>query len=848
MKKSIGFGLSLFGCLSFAIIIASQTHPLKTVFSRASVPEQTLTLDSNNIPGGLTSSYQNSFDSTVTTTYGNTVNLTFVNAKSDSGKFAVLANHGRIHNFNDNNQQITGINGVSFTGSGSFVFKPAVTKGILPDITPIAVTAGGGKVAIPSCDYFEIEAGDSGATITSLSLSYSCNAGAYDVKLANGTYTGIGADSYTYKLEINNGSAILSSLNKTTNTTINGTASLSSKTALQLSFTNLTVNLTYNGHSLTFLNRSGSNATNWPNISLDRVYTLENFESYSASGQGYTNSTTKYQTTGLRASFYADYYTGSSSGEIGGSGWPIMTSTDNTTFTNSKGHNSSKGGVFKFSNGSSMRYISMNSLYGIKRIYGKGSTLSVWLRGAYTNTSLNTDHGSGTTMKFYAYYATPLSSSNQASARETFDFNLNAGSTWQHFEFQLTPSRDYYGFGFFAQQSSGSTQYIPVDDIQIYTASPYAEPIVITPVTGVSISLTSLSMSVGSVSKLKSTITPNNASNKVVSWSSSNSSIVSVDSEGNLQANATGTANVTVTTDDGHYTATCLVTVNSLQSKYPEGTYKGSATVSYMTVSFDASVVFAYGTQMNGLFTIRVGNQDPVITSYNYDASTKNMTFTTSGSIVYEQYNLSATIGTITCKYNSTNNRIENVKFTGGVKDYLSNNGSITSTKPSSEYYECDGSTATLQSTFKRRYRSNNSWNVDTTNTNRFVSNTTNYVCGTGAMSVKPCGTSYQAYAFSFSSDYASAKSLQNLGFWVYNPGNDNVYLREWIYTKQNFDGNEEMGKLVAYANGWTYCAMGFGKKNIYNFQIAVWTSNDPANTAAAMETTLSFDNIYLFY
>lgn len=477
MKKSIGFALSIFGCLSFAVVIASQARPLKTVFSRADTVEHTLTLNSSNVPNTITSSYQNNVHGNVATSLGNTVDLSFVNAKTLNGGFVQLANHGKIHNFNDTNEQLTGINGIQFTGSGSFTFKPALSGGILPEITPISVSAGGGKVTVPVCDYFEIEAGDSGASITSLSFSYSCNASAFDVKLANGTYTGKGGSpEYTYKLTINNGTATLVSLDKPSNTSLsNGTVTMSSKTSLQVAFSTLTYNFTYNGHSLTYVSKSGSAASSYPTLSLNRVYIVENFESYTASGQGYTNSTTKYQTTGMRSSIYADYYSSGNTGEIGGSGWPVMSSSDNTNYNASKGHNNSKVGIFKFSNGSSMRYISMNELYGVKRTIGKGSTMSFWARGAYTNTSFDTNHAKDTPMKFYAFYGTPLNSSNQSTVRDTYEFTVSAGATWQHFEFSLDANKNYYGFGFFSSQSGGSTQYVPIDDVEIYTASPYAE-------------------------------------------------------------------------------------------------------------------------------------------------------------------------------------------------------------------------------------------------------------------------------------------------------------------------------------------------------------------------------------
>ncbi len=84
-------------------------------------------------------------------------------------------------------------------------------------------------------------------------------------------------------------------------------------------------------------------------------------------------------------------------------------------------------------------------------------------------------------------------------------------------------------------------------------------PVVI-PVTGVSLSETTLSLEVGSTHSLTATITPANATNKTVLWSSNNPSMVSVQ-DGLVTALAEGEAIVTVTTVDGGYTANCTVTV-----------------------------------------------------------------------------------------------------------------------------------------------------------------------------------------------------------------------------------------------------------------------------------------------
>jgi uncharacterized protein YjdB len=81
------------------------------------------------------------------------------------------------------------------------------------------------------------------------------------------------------------------------------------------------------------------------------------------------------------------------------------------------------------------------------------------------------------------------------------------------------------------------------------------------PVTSVSVSPTTLSVAVGANSTLTKTISPANATNQTVTWTSSNTSIATVNASGVVTGVAAGSATITVTTQDGNKTATCAVTV-----------------------------------------------------------------------------------------------------------------------------------------------------------------------------------------------------------------------------------------------------------------------------------------------
>ena len=82
-------------------------------------------------------------------------------------------------------------------------------------------------------------------------------------------------------------------------------------------------------------------------------------------------------------------------------------------------------------------------------------------------------------------------------------------------------------------------------------------------VNGVSISPSTMSLNVGESSKLKATVSPANATNTSVSWTSSNSSVATVASDGTVTAKAAGSATITCTTQDGSKKATCTVTVKN---------------------------------------------------------------------------------------------------------------------------------------------------------------------------------------------------------------------------------------------------------------------------------------------
>lgn len=85
------------------------------------------------------------------------------------------------------------------------------------------------------------------------------------------------------------------------------------------------------------------------------------------------------------------------------------------------------------------------------------------------------------------------------------------------------------------------------------------------PVQSVGLNKTELALEVGKTGTLEAKVEPSDATNKNVTWSSSNPEVATVDN-GVVTAVSAGEAIITVTTEDGTKTATCKVTVNAPQT------------------------------------------------------------------------------------------------------------------------------------------------------------------------------------------------------------------------------------------------------------------------------------------
>lgn len=735
-KVALAIGIGA-GCT--AVGLAATAGAFGNDLSATKADTYSLTLDSNGTPEGLTSDYQNSFDSHFTTAGGFDIAATFVLAKSASNSYVQLASRGLIYN----TEPIHGLTGITVNGSGSVSIRTAISEytssgAYYGDSSNLTL---GSKFTLAGTNYFQLMAGDNGATITSIVLEFTCEEPEQVANSLYGVWTGQDSAGNRYKLTLGS-SCQLQTLKKIPAFSLNSGSLSLSGTDLTVTFSDLTFNATVSSdnQTLTFVSSSGNKASEFTGVNFNRVYNVENFESYSASGNGWSSQNgagSQYTATGARAHYYADYY-GSQpvASPLGGTGWSMMGSGDYMQFTANSGRDGSKAIGFK-GNNANCRYFQMNAFYGVKQKIGKGSTMSFWAKSPYSNNGLSTmTAGEDTVIKLWAYYQSKVTSGTLTTNRTVKEFTIPAYSGWTEYTMPLDSSKEYYSFAFVCSKSS---TYTVIDDISIYTVSPY---------------------------------------------------------EG---------------------------------TNYPSDTYWIRTSISSystdMLLSFNASGIAAASVATNHLYAQSVA-YDEVSGQFELDMGTDTITYSST---------ISFTIGKITGTYDKVNNRLTGVGCDGSISSKLDSNSMTLAPRSTDYYHNFDGTTEQLQNKYNRRYLSNDTWVVDTSNTNRIIANTSDFAGGTSAKL-----KSWDSGAVGLTMKTDKQISATNICFWVYNPNTTDVRVRTFVYTSANYGSNHEIiqGGFICAAGEWTFCDVGFSKRTIYNFQLDNFGNN---------ARPLSFDNVLFF-
>jgi uncharacterized protein YjdB/subtilisin family serine protease len=123
---------------------------------------------------------------------------------------------------------------------------------------------------------------------------------------------------------------------------------------------------------------------------------------------------------------------------------------------------------------------------------------------------------------------------------------------------------------------------------------------VLVPVEGVKLDREFLRLVLGdSPVKMNATIQPENATNRNVKWESSNENVITVDENGNVAPIGIGTARLTVTSEQGNYTASSIITVWESQVNF--NTIGISGGINHSIALNEDGTVWAWGNNSGGM-------------------------------------------------------------------------------------------------------------------------------------------------------------------------------------------------------------------------------------------------------
>ena len=367
--------------------------------------------------------------------------------------------------------------------------------------------------------------------------------------------------------------------------------------------------------------------------------------------------------------------------------------------------------------------------------------------------------------------------------------------------------------------------------------------------TGVSLSSDALKITEGKTENLTATVAPEEATDKTVTWASSNTSVATVNSNGVVTAVAEGTATITVTTFNG-FTATAKVTVVAKEIPYIEnGVYFekpsgwGSTIYAYM---WDDSTKQEYMGSWPGTAISDLGND---IYGFSYKTDNENMKI-----IFNDGSNQTADLEFVNCGYYNAKGFVKTVgqlteKGTVNV-EYVDEAGNVISTKKLTG--EIGAAYTTTASTFDGYTLKTTPENASGTFTAEAITvtyiytvNVSNpYTLEDGVYFEKPSGWGPTIYAYMWD----DSNKNQYLGSWPGTPISDlgdELYGFSYDTDNENMmiifnDGNNQTADLD-FVNDGLYNVNGFVKtveQNTDNGKVYVKYMDEDGNVISSEKLT----------
>ena len=217
--------------------------------------------------------------------------------------------------------------------------------------------------------------------------------------------------------------------------------------------------------------------------------------------------------------------------------WPLPDSVDGNIGTWWNGDPARTDWTYEIDFG---REVSFNSLY-IAEYVKKTQT--------YNITGYKLEYFDGTEWKIADQYKADELGASQVQWLNDVTAETEVSQLGSEFE-MVTGSKVRFQFTGFRQ--------LGLREVQFYDNTTPVQS-----VEGVSLDKETMTLKAGEEGQLTAAVTPEDAANQKVNWSTSDDKVATVDENGLVTAVAEGEAVITVTTEDGSFTASCKVTVES---------------------------------------------------------------------------------------------------------------------------------------------------------------------------------------------------------------------------------------------------------------------------------------------
>ena len=290
-------------------------------------------------------------------------------------------------------------------------------------------------------------------------------------------YTGVLNNGYTVKVQLGaSGSATATVLDAPEQQQIPGTVAIDDEKNMTFTSADNGATLVYKaalkngGQFMKFVQASGAFAEAVTGVDLNAVQVVDNFEQYTTDGQSYC---LKYddpsQRSGCRGAYYSEWWNNNNTttSPWGGAKWSLMGGEgDQLKLKTDGGHSGNKYVCMKNSKDNGMRYMQWGLFDGTAEQNNfRGSKFSFWAK--------TKDLVKKILVNFYSQSAPTNETRNQYVKQVTFTETAAIGE-WKHYEIDLNPNLTYYGYMIYLDANWSADSYLYVDDVEVYTANPYA--------------------------------------------------------------------------------------------------------------------------------------------------------------------------------------------------------------------------------------------------------------------------------------------------------------------------------------------------------------------------------------